>query len=141
MNTEKPTYTAIATAQGGRNGRVKTSDGVLDLKVSTPKDFGGQDEGHTNPEQLFASAWAACFDNALILVAKARKLDIIPTTTVEITFGPDESGHFELSSVIKVKIEGIETADAEKIMKSAHNVCPYSKATKGNISSKVMLVS
>lgn len=138
---EKPTYTAVATATGGREGNVKTNDGILDLKVSTPKEFGGQENGYTNPEQLFAAAWAACFDNAVILVAKARKVAIESATTVEVTFGPDEKGKFGLSAKIKVKIEGIEASKAEKIIKSAHNVCPYSKATKGNIPSEVPLIS
>lgn len=141
MNSIKPSYTAIATAEGGREGHVKTNDGIIDMKVSTPAEFGGKKKGYTNPEQLFAAAWAACFDNAVLLIAKARKVNITSATTVEITFGPNDEGHFVLSAIIKVKVDGVEDSMAEKIIKSAHKVCPYSKATYGNISSEVILIS
>ncbi|QXP58890.1 organic hydroperoxide resistance protein [Olleya sp. HaHaR_3_96] len=131
-------YTAIATAKGGRSGHVKTNDGVLDLKVSVPVEFGGQDNGYTNPEQLFAAGWAACFDNALIMVAKAKKIDLESTTTVEATLGAQDDGSFGLSAVIKVKIDNLPTEDAKKIIEGAHRVCPYSKATKGNINVEII---
>ncbi|AUC76576.1 organic hydroperoxide resistance protein [Olleya sp. Bg11-27] len=131
-------YTAIATAKGGRSGHVKTNDGVLDLKVSVPVAFGGQDNGYTNPEQLFAAGWAACFDNALIMVAKAKKIDLESTTTVEATLGAQDDGSFGLSAVIKVKIDNLPTEDAKKIIEGAHRVCPYSKATKGNINVEII---
>ncbi|QCE42880.1 organic hydroperoxide resistance protein [Psychroserpens sp. NJDZ02] len=131
-------YTAIATAKGGRSGHVKTNDGVLDLKVSVPVEFGGQDNGYTNPEQLFAAGWAACFDNALIMVAKAKKIELESTTTVEATLGALDDGSFGLSAVIKVKIDNLPTEDAKKIIEGAHRVCPYSKATKGNINVEII---
>jgi len=92
MTTKTTNYTAIATAKGGISGHVKTNDGVLDLKVSVPVEFGGQENGYTNPEQLFAAGWAACFDNAIIMVAKARKMEVEATTTVEVTLGAQEDG-------------------------------------------------
>ncbi len=141
MTKEKPKYTGIATATGGRNGNVKTNDGILDLKVSTPKEFDGQESGYTNPEQLFAAAWASCFDNAILLIAKARKLEITTATTVEVTFGANDAGEYGLSAKIKVKIDGLPSEKAEIIIKSAHKVCPYSKATKGNVPSEVLLIS
>ena len=131
-------YTAIATAKGGRSGHVKTNDGVLDLKVSVPVEFGGQDNGYTNPEQLFAAGWAACFDNALIMVAKAKKIELESTTTVEATLGALDDGSFGLSAVIKVKIDNLPTEDAKKIIEGAHRVCPYSKATKGNMNVEII---
>ena len=131
-------YTAIATAKGGRSGHVKTNDGVLDLKVSVPVEFGGQDNGYTNPEQLFAAGWAACFDNALIMVAKAKKIELESTTTVEATLGALDDGSFGLSAVIKVKIDNLPAEDAKKIIEGAHRVCPYSKATKGNINVEII---
>jgi Ohr subfamily peroxiredoxin len=126
-------YTAIATATGGRSGHVATNDGVLDLKVSVPVEFGGQENGYTNPEQLFAAGWAACFDNAIIMVAKAKKIEIESSTTVEVTLGALENGGFGLSATIKVKIDNLSKEESKKIIDAAHNVCPYSKATRGNV--------
>jgi Ohr subfamily peroxiredoxin len=138
MATKQSNYTAIATASGGRSGRVKTNDGILDLKVSVPAEFGGQENGHTNPEQLFAAGWAACFDNAIILVANAQKLEVISSTTVAVTLGLQEDGSFGLSAVIKVHIDNLVAGEAEKIITAAHRICPYSKATKGNIPVEVI---
>jgi osmotically inducible protein OsmC len=134
-------YTAIATANGGRKGNVKTNDGILDLRISTPKEFGGLEEGHTNPEQLFAAGWASCFDNAILMVAKGRRVEINSITKVEVTLGPQSNGGVGLSAVIKVQITGVEQEVAQKIVNMAHNVCPYSKATKGNIETEVSLVA
>lgn len=132
-------YTAIATAHGGRAGMVKTSDGILNLKISTPKEFGGEEEGYTNPEQLFAAGWAACFDNAVLMMAIARRAEITSSTTVEVTLGAQEDGSFGLSAVIRSKIEGVDHAVAKRIVDAAHKVCPYSKAVKGNINIKVIV--
>ena len=138
MTTKSNNYTAIATAKGGRSGHVKTNDGVLDLKVSVPVEFGGQENGYTNPEQLFAAGWAACFDNAIIMVAKAKKIEVISTTTVEITLGAQEGGSIGLSAIIKVKIDNLTAEESKKIITGAHRVCPYSKATKGNINVEII---
>lgn len=137
---ENKKYTAIATAQGGRAGIVKTNDGVLDLKISTPKEFGGEEEGYTNPEQLFAAGWAACFDNAVLMIAKMRRTEITSTTTVEVTLGILEDNSYGLSSVIRCKIEGVDDAVAQRIVEAAHKVCPYSKAVKGNIETQIVVL-
>ncbi|UMB59513.1 organic hydroperoxide resistance protein [Lutibacter sp. A80] len=138
MSTKENNYTAIATAKGGRSGQVKTTDGVLDLKVSVPVEFGGQENGYTNPEQLFAAGWAACFDNAVIMVAKNKKIEVDSTTTVEVTLGAQEGGSVGLSAIIKVKIDNLPAKEAKKIITAAHRVCPYSKATKGNINVEII---
>jgi Ohr subfamily peroxiredoxin len=140
MESNVKSYTAIATAQGGRSGSVKSSDGVLDLKVSVPIEFGGEGGSYTNPEQLFAAGWAACFDSALGLVANARKVQISSVTTAEVTLGNTEDGGIGLSAVLKVKIEGVDKELALKLLDAAHRVCPYSKATRNNIKVDVLLV-
>lgn len=140
MESNVKSYTAIATAQGGRSGSVKSSDGVLDLKVSVPIEFGGEGGSYTNPEQLFAAGWAACFDSALGLVANARKVQISSVTTAEVTLGNTEDGGIGLSVVLKVKIEGVDKELALKLLDAAHRVCPYSKATRNNIKVDVLLV-
>lgn len=140
MESNVKSYTAIATAQGGRSGSVKSSDGVLDLKVSVPIEFGGEGGSYTNPEQLFAAGWAACFDSALGLVANARKVQIRSVTTAEVTLGNTEDGGIGLSAVLKVKIEGVDKELALKLLDAAHRVCPYSKATRNNIKVDVLLV-
>ena len=140
MENEIKKYTAIATATGGRNGEVKSSDGIIDLKLSVPKDFGGEGGKYTNPEQLFAAGWSACFDSALNMVAGIRKLEIKSATTAEITLGTITDGSVGLSAVIKVKIEGVDKAVAQKLLEAAHRVCPYSKATRNNIDVEIILV-
>jgi peroxiredoxin, Ohr subfamily len=141
MENQVRKYTAIATATGGRNGVVKSSDGILDLKVSVPKDFGGEGGSYTNPEQLFAAGWAACFDNALISVIGARKLSATSQTTVEVTLGPVKEGGLGLSAKLLVKIEGVDQVTGQKLMEAAHKVCPYSKATRNNIEVELLLLS
>lgn len=137
--SEKPKYTIAATATGGRKGHVKSEDGVIDLQVGPPPAFGGE-PGMANPESLFASGWAACFDNAIIVIAGKRKLDVKSETKVEVTFGPDDEGAFNLSARIFAKIDGIERDKAEKLLQTAHQICPYSKATRDNIKVEVTLV-
>lgn len=138
--SKKEKYTAIATAKGGRNGQVKTEDGILDLKVSLPRELGGEGGDYTNPEQLFAAGWAACFDNALISIISARKLSATSETTAEITLGRLEEGGLGLSAVLKVKIEGVDRETAQKLVDAAHKVCPYSKATKNNVKTELVLI-
>ncbi|HUX55165.1 MAG TPA: organic hydroperoxide resistance protein [Williamwhitmania sp.] len=141
METQLKKYTAVATATGGRNGVVKSSDGILDFKVSVPKDLGGEGGAHTNPDQLFASGWAACFDNALISVIGARKLNATSQTTVEVTLGLVKEGGLGLSAKLLVKIDGIDHETGQKLMEAAHKVCPYSKATRNNIEVELTLLS
>jgi lipoyl-dependent peroxiredoxin len=127
-------YTASATAEGGRAGKVTSSDGTLNLELSTPKSLGGQGkENATNPEQLFAAGYAACFDSALNLVARLEKKRIDSTVTAEVSIGKDHDGGFKLAAVLNVSIKGVTLVEAEELVAKAHGVCPYSKATKGNI--------
>ncbi|WP_226669457.1 organic hydroperoxide resistance protein [Metabacillus litoralis] len=131
-------YTAKASAEGGRIGKVQSSDGVLDLALSMPKALGGKgDEGATNPEQLFAAGYAACFDSALGLVARQARKKIESKVTAEVSIGKDTDGGFKLEATLLVAIHGVELAEAEELVKMAHGVCPYSKATNGNIDVKL----
>ncbi|MFJ5234152.1 organic hydroperoxide resistance protein [Kitasatospora sp. NPDC088391] len=125
-------YTAVATANG-REGRAVSSDGRLDLKLSPPPALGGSGEG-TNPEQLFAAGYAACFSSALGVVARQSKVDVSEVSvTAEVTIGKDESG-FGLSAVIRVELpDELAGETGELLVKQAHQVCPYSRATAGNI--------
>ncbi|EPZ46069.1 organic hydroperoxide resistance protein [Alicyclobacillus acidoterrestris] len=127
-------YTATATVQGGgRNGHVTSSDGMLDLDVRMPKELGGAG-GATNPEQLFAAGYAACFDSAVNLVARSKKIAVKDTSvTAHTTIGKEDDGTFALSVRLDVKIPGVSQETAQEIVEAAHQVCPYSKATRGNI--------
>ena len=127
-------YTAEATATGGRNGHIKSNNGILDVDVRTPKALGGTDDNYTNPEQLFAGGYAACFDSALNLVIKQGKISTGETTvTAEVSIGQIENGGFGLAVALSVNIPGVSFADAQALADRAHEVCPYSNATRGNI--------
>jgi osmotically inducible protein OsmC len=127
-----PIYTAQALAHAGRNGRVTTEDGQLDLRLAPPKAMGGSGEG-TNPEQLFAAGYAACFHSAMLFVAKGRD---IAGSSVEghVTIGRDDAGPgFRLAVRHVVALPGLPQAGAEALVAEAHAVCPYSNATRGNV--------
>ncbi|MGG4169531.1 organic hydroperoxide resistance protein [Rossellomorea vietnamensis] len=127
-------YTAKATAKGGRDGKVTSSDGVLDVALGMPKSLGGSGaDGATNPEQLFAAGYAACFDSALNLVARQEKKKIQSNVTAEVSIGKDTDGGFKLGVVLSVAVNGVELDEAKQLVEKAHGVCPYSKATNGNI--------
>jgi len=129
---EKIVYTARATASGGRKGHVKTDDGKLDLQLTAPKETGGPGTG-TNPEQLFASGYSACFQGALGLVAKKQDIDTSDSlVTAEVGFGP-EGESFGIAVEMKVAIPGLQLDKVQELADAAHQVCPYSKATRGNI--------
>lgn len=126
-------YTAVAKATGGRDGRVVSSDNRIDLKVAMPKELGGSGEG-TNPEQLFAAGYAACFDSALNMVARTQKIKLESTNvTAHITIGKVEEGGFGLSAELVVEVKGVDKEVAIELIQAAHGVCPYSRATKGNM--------
>lgn len=128
-------YTAESTATGGgRDGHVKSDDGRIDLDTRPPKVMGGSGEG-TNPEQLFSAGYAACFLGALRLVAgKAKvKLDDATNVTVEIGFGKDSEGGFGINGKVIGYLPGLDQSAADDLVHQAHQVCPYSKATRGNI--------
>ena len=133
MALEKVLYTAHATSTGGRDGRSKTDDGKLDVKLAPPKEMGGNDDG-TNPEQLFAAGYSACFIGAMKFVAGAQK-KVLPADTsiaAEVGIGPIPAG-FGIQAALNVSIPGWDRADAEALVEAAHKVCPYSNATRGNI--------
>ncbi len=130
-----PLYTAKVMGKSGRNGNVKSSDGVIDLDVRLPKGMGGDETGkHTNPEQLFAAGYAACFGGALGAVAASKKIKLAspPEVTVHATIGK-EGEAFSLSVDIFVHISDMDIKQVQELTEAAHQVCPYSKATRGNI--------
>jgi len=129
---EKRLYTAVATATAGRDGRVKSDDGNLDVAVVPPKAMGGSGAG-TNPEQLFAGGYAACFGSALGHVARAQKIATGPVSiTAHVTIGPVGKG-FGLAVELVASIPELPREQAEALLHAAHEVCPYSNATRGNI--------
>jgi len=127
-------YTAEAIATGaGRAGEVRSSDGVIDEQLAIPKELGGPGGDATNPEQLFAAGYAACFNSALALVARQAKIDMPSSTvTAKVGIGPQGSG-FGLTVTLVVNIPNVDNAVAEDLAAKAHLVCPYSNATRGNI--------
>jgi Ohr subfamily peroxiredoxin len=136
----EPLYTATSTSWGGRDGRVVSSDGRVDLSLSVPKGLGGDDGPGTNPEQLFASGYAACFHSALKLVARQQKADIGESAvSVTVSLVPDDDG-FGLGVRIEGQLPGVDRATGHKLLEAADAVCPYSRATHGNIPSEVVLV-
>jgi osmotically inducible protein OsmC len=131
----KTLYTAMATAEAGREGRVRSSDGNVDVQLSLPKGFGGPETpGTTNPEQLFAAGYAACFHSALKLIAGQAGVDVSASTvTAVVGIGPNDQGGFELAVELEVNLPGTDHATARDLADKAHHVCPYSNATRGNI--------
>ncbi|GAB3136790.1 organic hydroperoxide resistance protein [Amycolatopsis sp. NPDC004378] len=127
-------YTAVATARGdGRNGEVTSSDGVIDESLAIPKEMGGPGGDKTNPEQLFAAGYSACFHSALQLVARQAKVALHDSTvTAEVSVLKQEVG-FGLGVALNVSLPGLEQAQADQLVEQAHQVCPYSNATRGNI--------
>ncbi|WNM35489.1 organic hydroperoxide resistance protein [Streptomyces sp. Li-HN-5-11] len=126
-------YTAVATATHGREGRAYTSDGKLDVQLAPPVEFGGNGQG-TNPEQLFAAGYAACFASALALVARQVKVDLSDAAvTGEVGIGKQGEG-FGLAVTLRVELpDTVDEATGRKLVEQAHQVCPYSNATRGNI--------
>ncbi len=130
----KPLYEAQARAEAGREGRVWSQDGHLDLKLAPPVAMGGSGAG-TNPEQLFAAGYAACFHSAMLFVAKGKGLDMAGSGVEgHVAIGPNEAGPgFMLAVRHRVSLPGVPQAGAEALVAEAHAVCPYSNATRGNI--------
>jgi Ohr subfamily peroxiredoxin len=128
-------YTAEAAVTGGREGHARTSDGKLDLQLSVPATMGGTGGTGTNPEQLFAIAFAACFQSTLLNVARGRKLDVAADSTItsRVGIGPTGHGGFGLQVALDLHAPGLSRADAEYLMVEAHARCPYSNATRGNV--------
>jgi osmotically inducible protein OsmC len=132
-------YTASATATGdGRNGHTRSSDGVLDLDLAVPKEMGGAGGHLTNPEQLFAAGYAACFHSALKLVAAKQKITLTDTAiTVDVGIGPNGQGGFGLTVAIEAELPSVDADTARSLLETAHQVCPYSNATRGNVDVKL----
>ena len=127
----KIAYTTAASAQGGRTGHVRSADGVIDLDLARP---GTTDEAKANPETLFAAGYAACFQGALANRAKTKDIDTSESTvTAEVSFGPSEDGGFGIAVELKVHIPEVEPGQVRELIELAHQFCPYSKATSGNI--------
>ena len=127
-------YTASARAPGdGRAGHVRTSDGTVELDLAVPKEMGGAG-GAANPEQLFAAGYAACFHSALRVVARQAKADVSGSVVeAEVGIGPNGSGGYGLAVTLVVDLPAVERAAAEQLVDAAHQVCPYSNATRGNV--------
>jgi lipoyl-dependent peroxiredoxin len=133
-------YTARATSTGeGRNGHVRSSDGLIDTDVVSPVELGGKG-GATNPEQLFAAGYAACFHNALLRVARRAKATVDGSSvTAEVGLGTLEGGTFGLAVTLRISMPAVEPDQARTLVEAAHQVCPYSNATRGNITVDLIL--
>lgn len=125
-------YTTRATVVGGRDGHARSEDGLLDVQLSAPKALGGKETG-TNPEQLFAAGYAACFQSAMAHVARTQKIGLTGSTvTAQVGLATQEVG-FRLEIGLEVETQGLDQAAAEALVATAHQVCPYSNATRGNV--------
>lgn len=134
----KVAYTTAASAKGARSGHVTSADGVIDLDLAQP---GTSDTPKANPETLFAAGYAACFQGALGNRAKTKGIDTSDSTvTAEVSFGPDEDGGFGLAVELKAQLPGVDPAQARELLELAHQFCPYSKATRGNIAVTLTVV-
>ncbi|MFC5579909.1 organic hydroperoxide resistance protein [Rhodanobacter terrae] len=134
MSIEKVLYRSKATATGGRDGRATSSDNMLDVRLTTPKELGGTGGDGTNPEQLFAAGYSACFLGAMKFVAAQQKLQLPADTQVtgQVGIGPIPTG-FGIEVELSISIPGLPRAEAEALVQKAHIVCPYSNATRNNI--------
>jgi len=136
----KTLYEAHASATGGRNGRVTTDDGVIDLQLAMPKSLGGAGGAAANPEQLFACGYAACFDSALNFVAMGQKIKLTGTRVdATVGIGQNGAGGFALAVKLEVTIPDVSRDVAQALLEKAHEVCPYSNATRGNINVELVL--
>lgn len=135
----KKLYTAVVTANSGRDGHVKSTDGIIDFDIRKPKEMGGQG-GSPNPEQLFAAAWGSCYLGALSAVSQNEGVDVTEASVdVKVSFNEDGKAS-TLSADLDVHIPGITLEEAQKLADKAHRTCPYSKATRGNIEVNVLAV-
>ncbi len=129
-------YSTRVQVTGGRNGRAHSEDGILSLSLATPKELGGAG-GATNPEQLFAAGYAACFESALRLIARQSKVSLADAAiTANVSLFPNGGG-FKLGVELDVETKGLEAASAEALVAKAHEVCPYSNAVRGNVDVKL----
>jgi Ohr subfamily peroxiredoxin len=128
-------YRTTASAIGGRDGQARTEDGNFSVKLSTPKELGGAGGDGANPEQLFAAGYSACFIGALKAAGQQLKLRVPADTkvTAAVGIGPRSEGGFGITADLRVELPGVDRADAEKLTAAAHQICPYSNATRGNV--------
>ncbi|MBK7058983.1 MAG: organic hydroperoxide resistance protein [Rubrivivax sp.] len=144
MAIDKALYTARATSTGGRAGSSKSSDDRIALQLSTPKELGGDSGPGTNPEQLFAAGYSACFIGAMKAVAGSQKIKLPAevSITADVSIGPmtGKAGAFGISVAMAISVPGMDRAASEALVKAAHEVCPYSNATRGNIDVSLTVV-
>ncbi len=128
-------YSTTATATGGRDGHARSDDGRVDVALSTPKELGGAGGEGSNPEQLFAAGYSACFIGALKVAGQQLKVKLPDDLTVsaKVGIGPRSEGGFGITTDLTVTLPGIERAQAEQLVETAHQICPYSNATRGNV--------
>ena len=130
----KKLYTTSVTATGGRNGKVKSENGILDFEVQSPKALGGKSDDFTNPEMLFAAGYASCFGSALSLaIDMSQKKTGETSVEAQVTLGKKEDGHFGLAVDLLVNIPGVSPEEAQTLAERAHEICPYSISTRNNI--------
>jgi osmotically inducible protein OsmC len=138
----KTLYTTSVTAKGGRDGHVKSENGILELDVRTPKALGGASDDFANPEMLFAAGYSACFDSALNLVIRKSRIETGETTVnAKVSIGQIENGGFGLAVELDVNIPGVSQEEAQSLIEKAHQVCPYSNATRNNIEVKLAVTT
>ncbi|MDD9268347.1 organic hydroperoxide resistance protein [Paenibacillus sp. GCM10023248] len=141
IQMQKKLYTATVNVQGGREGKAVSSDGILDLDLKIPKELGGPGGQGTNPEQLFAAGFAACFEGAIGVALRSKKLRAERIqVTGHVTIGKDASDGYVLAVKLDITMNGIEPGIAKQIIEEAHDICPYYKATRGNIEIETNLV-
>jgi len=141
MQTIQALYTATVTATGGRDGRAISTDGNLDVRLATPRELGGQGGNATNPEQLFAAGYSACFIGALKFVAGQQQQALPAETSITANVGIGQiPGGFGLEVALQVSLPGLDRELAQRLLEAAHQVCPYSNATRGNIQVSLSLV-
>ncbi|MDG0852834.1 organic hydroperoxide resistance protein [Roseateles puraquae] len=144
MAIEKALYTATATATGGRAGTAKSSDGALDVVLTTPKQLGGDGAAGTNPEQLFAAGYSACFIGAMKAVSARQKIALPAEVSItsDVAIGPhaNKPGAFGIQVDMKISVPGMDRAQLEALVATAHEVCPYSNATRGNVDVTLTIV-
>ncbi|HEV2676932.1 MAG TPA: organic hydroperoxide resistance protein [Aliidongia sp.] len=135
-------YTTQATATGGRDGEAKTADGALSVKLATPKELGGAGGPGNNPEQLFAAGYSACFLGAMKFVASqgGPKVPADTTVTATVGIGPRSEGGFGIDVGLEISLPGLAKAEAEALVEKAHQVCPYSNATRNNVPVRLTIV-
>ncbi len=130
----KNLYKTTVTTQGGRNGHTRSEDGILDIELRKPKSLGGEGGDYSNPEQLFAAGYSACYGSALEHVAKQHKIELGDySVTATVKLGQTDSGNLQLSVILDTYIPGVDVETGEKLVNEAHEVCPYSRATRDNI--------